>query len=388
MGDSATDSVPPSEAALAVALGRGNEAGLLAAYEAYGPDLFGYAEFLLAGRPGADRADQAAGAVLDALLVATGAVGDLTDPDRMRPWLLALTRNESLRRGAGVAAEDEAAELGRRGLGPFEVGALLGFAPAGLPRRVPPEHSPPDWLRAELLAAAGPEAVALRAELTRRGRPFEPDGFPIPLDRRRLSGRVLAWSAAVVVVVALGLLVVLPTKGNAGSSTVAPAVPAEAATPAATATPAEEVPTPGRIPFGSAGGASASVRPAPSTAVAAEADAGARSPAASTSSAATAPRAGTDATDGRSRASVEVSFSAAAVSCGDTWSAHLHATTGGVEVSRVTAVARTGAMVALHRDGDGWSGDLTGLPTRGTVTVAVFTDGDVRPGSVRLRAGC
>ena len=395
MGDSATDSQPPSEAVLAVALGQGNEAGLLAAYDAYGPDLFGYAEFLLAGQPDADRADQAAGAVLDALLVATGAVTDLIDPQRMQPWLLALTRNECLRRGAGAAVEDEAAELGRRGLGPFEVAALLGFAPAALPRRLPPEHGPPEWLRAELLAAAGPEAVAFRAELARRARPFEPDGFPIPLDRRRLSGKVLAWSAAAVVVIALGLLVVLPTKGNAGSSAAAAAAPAGAAAAAAssaTAVPAQAaddpVPALGQAPFGSAGGASASLSAAPSAAVAAEADAGARSPAPSAASSSAAPQARTDATGrgSRSAGTVEVSFTQG--SCGESWSAHLHATTGGVEVSRVTAVARTGAIVALHRDGDGWSGDLTGLPTNRSVTVSVFADGPVRPGSARLRADC
>jgi DNA-directed RNA polymerase specialized sigma24 family protein len=393
VGDSATDSQPPSEAALAVALGQGNEAGLLAAYDAYGPDLFGYAEFLLAGQPDADRADQAAGAVLDALLVATGAVTDLIDPQRMQPWLLALTRNECLRRGAGAAVEDEAAELGRRGLGPFEVAALLGFAPAALPRRLPPEHGPPEWLRAELLAAAGPEAVAFRAELARRARPFEPDGFPMPLDRRRLSGKVLAWSAAAVVVIALGLLVVLPAKGNAGSSAAAPAVPAEAAPAAAAAAPAqaadEPVPALGLAPFGSVGGASASLSAAPSAAVAAETDAGARSPAASaTAPSAATPRARTDTTGGRSRSagSVEVSFTQ--VSCSGSWSARLHATTGGVEVSRVAAVTRTGAVVALHRDGDGWSGDLSGLPTNRSVTVTVFADGPVRPGSARLRADC
>ena len=393
MGDSATDSQPPSEAALAVALGAGDEAGLLAAYDAYGPDLFGYAEFLLAGHPDADRADQAAGAVLDALLVATGAVADLVDPERMRPWLLALTRNECLRRGAGAAAEDEAAELGRRGLGPFDVAAQLGFAPAALPRRVSPAQVPPEWLRAELLAAAGPDAVAFRAELTRRARPFEPDGFPIPLDRRRLSGKVLAWSAAAVVVIALGLLVVLPTKGNAGSSAAAPAGPAEAGASSATAAPVQAaddpVPALGQAPFGSAGGASASLRAAPSAAVAAEADAGARSPAPSVApSSAAAPQARTDATGRRSRSAGSVEVSVTQVSCGESWSAHLHATTGGVDVSRVTAVARTGAVVALHRDGDGWSGELTGLPTNRSVTVSVFADGPVRPGSARLRADC
>jgi len=391
VSESGTESHAPSGAALAVALGGGTEAGLLAAYDAYGPDLFGYAEFLLAGRSDTDGADQAAAAVLDALLVATGVVGELADPDRILPWLLALTRNECLRRGAGAAAEDEAAELGRCGLGPFEVATLLGFAPASLPCRVAPEHAPPDWLRAELAAAAGAEAAAFRAELARRARPFEPDGFPIPLDRRRLSGKVLAWSAAVVVVIALGLLVALPTKGNAGSAA-APAAPAEVAEPSTAAAPAEAadepVPTLGQAPFGSAGAASVPVT-APSTAVAAEADAGTRSPAPA-SRAAAAPQARTDGSGGRSRGagSIEVSWTAATGSCGDTWSAHLHATTGGVEVSRVTAVARTGAVVALHRDGDGWSGDLTGLPTRGSVTVSVFADGPVRPGSARLRADC
>ena len=391
MSESGTESHAPSGAALAVALGGGTEAGLLAAYDAYGPDLFGYAEFLLAGRSDTDGADQAAAAVLDALLVATGVVGELADPDRILPWLLALTRNECLRRGAGAAAEDEAAELGRCGLGPFEVATLLGFAPASLPCRVAPEHAPPDWLRAELAAAAGAEAAAFRAELARRARPFEPDGFPIPLDRRRLSGKVLAWSAAVVVVIALGLLVALPTKGNAGSAA-APAAPAEVAEPSTAAAPAEAadepVPTLGQAPFGSAGAASVPVT-APSTAVAAEADAGTRSPAPA-SRAAAAPQARTDGSGGRSRGagSIEVSWTAATGSCGDTWSAHLHATTGGFEVSRVTAVARTGAVVALHRDGDGWSGDLTGLPTRGSVTVSVFADGPVRPGSARLRADC
>jgi DNA-directed RNA polymerase specialized sigma24 family protein len=392
VGDSATDSQPPSRAALAAALGRGDEAGLLAAHDAYGPDLFGYAHFLLAGHPDADRADEAAGAVLDALLAGTGAVADLVDPERMLPWLLALTRNECLRRGAGAAAEHEAAELGRRGLGPFEVAAVLGFAPAALPRRVRPEQVPPGWLRAELIAGAGPEAVAFRAELTRRARPFEPDGFPIPLDRRRLSGKVLAWSAAAVVVIALGLLVALPTKGNAGSSAAAPAAPAGLATPTAAAAEAADdpVPTLGRASFGSVGGAAAPIGAAPSAAAAAESGAGARSPAPASAAApaAAAPQARTDATGRSSRTSGSIEVSVTQASCGDSWSAHLHATTGGVEVSRVTAVPRTGAVVALQRDGDGWSGDLTGLPTNRPVTVSVFADGPVRPGSARLRADC
>jgi DNA-directed RNA polymerase specialized sigma24 family protein len=385
VGHPATDAETPSGAALAVALGRGSEGGLLAAYDTYGPDMFDYARFLLTGHP--DGRDEAAGAVLDALLVATGAVGDLTEPERMLAWLLALTRNECLRRGADATTEDEAAELGRRGLGRVEVAALLGFAPAALPRRVPPEHLPPDWLRVDLLAAAGPEAVALRAELTRRARPFEPDGFPIPLDRRRLSGKVLAWAAAAAVVVALGLLVVLPSSGNAGSSAASPAAVAAAATTGAAAGPArvgeDPVPTLGQARLGSAGGGSASVGP-PSTA----ASAGPRSPAPAAASS-PRPQPGPTGRQSPTTASIEVSWSAVPGSCGRTWSAHLRATTGGVQVSGVTAmVSRTGATVALHPDGAGWSADLTGLPTNGVITVSVSADGAAGAGSARLRADC
>jgi hypothetical protein len=378
VGDSATDSEPPSGAALAVALGGGSEAGLLAAHDAYGADLFGYAGFLLAGRTDVE----AAGAVLDALLAASGAVADLADPDRMPAWLLALTRNECLRRGAVAAPDAEAAELSRRGLGPFDVAALLGFAPATLPGRVPPAEAAPAWLQAELVAAAGPSGAARRAELARRARPFEPDGFPVPLDRRRLSGKVLAWSAAAVVVVALGLLVALPTNGNAGPTAVAPAALGSSAAPAAGAVPAGEavdpIPTLGSTPFGAG---------SPPPAVANEADAGSPAPPAA---APTVPQARTDAADRQSRdaGSLELTW-APGPSCGDEWTARLHVTTGGVEVSRVVAVAvRTGGSVALHRDGDGWSGDLAGLPTHRTVTVTVSTDGPVPPTSARLRTNC
>ena len=67
-------------------------------------------------------------------------------------------------------------------------------------------------VRAELIAAAGPEGAERRAELLRQARPFEVDGFPVPLDRRRLSSRALAWSAAVAVLIAIGLLVALPAR--------------------------------------------------------------------------------------------------------------------------------------------------------------------------------
>jgi hypothetical protein len=385
VGDPATDSDLPSGAALAAALGRGDEAGLLAAHDAYGPEMFGYAGFLLAGRPDPE-VDRPGEAVVDALLVATGAVADLSDTDRMLAWLLALTRNECLRLGAAVAPEDEAAELGRCGLGPLEVATVLGFAPPVLPRQVPAE-APPVWLRAELVAAAGPAGAVRRGELVRRARPFEPDGFPVPLDRRRLSGKVLAWSAAAVVVIALGLLIGLPTKGNAGAAAVEPAGLAEEAPASATVAPLPAdaggpIPTLGSAPFGSAVGTT----PAGSSpTVLADVPA---SPAASTGLS-PAPQARTDAAGDRSRTSGAIELTWSSVACGDRWTAHLHATTGGVEVSRVVAVAvGTGATVALQRDGDGWSGDLAGLPTGRSVAVTVFAGGAVRPASARLHDHC
>jgi hypothetical protein len=386
VGDPATDSEPPSETALAVALGRGDEAGLLAVHDAYGAELYGYAEFLLAGRPDAE-VDRPGEAVVDALLVATRAVDDLTDPHRMLAWLLALTRNECLRLGAVGAPEAEAAELGRRGLGPLEVAAVLGFAPAALPHRVAlPE--PPEWLRSELVAAAGPAGAVRRGELTRRARPFEPDGFPVPLDRRRLSGKVLAWSAAAVVVIALGLLVGLPAKGNAGAAAIEPAAPSEAAAASVTApsVPAEAgeaIPTLGSALFGVAE-SSTPAGPLPTVAAESEPPSTRLSPA--------APQVRTDGAGRESRTSggIELTWSPAGdIACGDRWTAHLHVTTGGVEVSRVVAVAaRAGTTVTLQRDGDGWSGDLTGLPTDRSVTVTVFAGAGMPPAVARLRAGC
>ena len=334
--------------------------------------------------------------MLDALLVATGAVADLADPDRMRPWLLALTRNECLRRGCrrrgrgrgGRAGPARARPVRRRRAARVRAGRAAPAGAAGAAFRrtgCGPSCSPPPV----------PRRVAFRAELTRRARPFEPDGFPIPLDRRRLSGKVLAWSAAAVVVIALGLLVALPTKGNAGSSAAAPAGAAEAAAPSAAAAPAQAaddpVPTLGQAPFGSAGGASASVGPAPSTAVAAEADAGARSPATRAPSTAAAPRRGPTrpAAGPATVGSIEVSWSAASrVLRRDLVRAPARDHRRRRGLPGDGGAPGPARWSRCSRDGDGWSGDLTGLPTDRTVTVTVFADGPVRPGSARLRAGC
>jgi RNA polymerase sigma factor (sigma-70 family) len=70
----------------------GDPAGIAAAYDNYAPALYGYCRTLLS-----EPAD-AAEAVLDTYLVAMVKLDGLRDPDRLRPWLYAVARNECFRR--------------------------------------------------------------------------------------------------------------------------------------------------------------------------------------------------------------------------------------------------------------------------------------------------
>jgi len=86
----------------------GDPAGLAAAYDSYAAALHGYCRSLLA-EP-ADAAD----AVQDTFVVAAAKLGDLRDPDRLRPWLYAVARNECYRRLRGrarLASLEEAGEV-------------------------------------------------------------------------------------------------------------------------------------------------------------------------------------------------------------------------------------------------------------------------------------
>ncbi|HEY6481556.1 MAG TPA: RNA polymerase sigma factor, partial [Streptosporangiaceae bacterium] len=85
----------------------GDPAGLAAAYDQYAASLHAYCRTLL-GEP-ADAAD----AVQDTFVVAAAKAVGLRDPDRLRPWLYAIARNECHRRLRGRARQtdlDEAAE--------------------------------------------------------------------------------------------------------------------------------------------------------------------------------------------------------------------------------------------------------------------------------------
>jgi RNA polymerase sigma factor (sigma-70 family) len=86
----------------------GDPAGLAAAYDSYAAVLYNYCRSLLA-EP-ADAAD----AVQDTFVIAAAKLGGLRDPDRLRPWLYAVARNEChrrLRARARLASLDEAGDV-------------------------------------------------------------------------------------------------------------------------------------------------------------------------------------------------------------------------------------------------------------------------------------
>jgi RNA polymerase sigma factor (sigma-70 family) len=92
---------------IVAAIVAGDPDGLAAAYDSYAAVLHAYCRSLL--REPADAAD----AVQDTFVIAAAKLGDLRDPDRLRPWLYAVARNEChrrLRAQARVAPLDEAGD--------------------------------------------------------------------------------------------------------------------------------------------------------------------------------------------------------------------------------------------------------------------------------------
>ena len=122
---------------IVAAIVAGDPAGLAAAYDDYAPALYAYCRTLLS-EP-ADAAD----AVLDTYLVAVVKLGGLQDPDRLRPWLYAVARNECFRRlrahglsappatAVAVTSNDPDLALGpdREELRDLVVDALSGLSP-------------------------------------------------------------------------------------------------------------------------------------------------------------------------------------------------------------------------------------------------------------------
>jgi RNA polymerase sigma factor (sigma-70 family) len=93
---------------IVAAIVAGDPAGMAAAYDSYAAVLHGYCRSLLA-EP-ADAAD----AVQDTFVIAAAKLADLRDPDRLRPWLYAVARNEChrrLRARARLASLEEAGQV-------------------------------------------------------------------------------------------------------------------------------------------------------------------------------------------------------------------------------------------------------------------------------------
>jgi RNA polymerase sigma factor (sigma-70 family) len=93
---------------IVAAIVAGDPAGLAAAYDSYAAALHVYCRALLA-EP-ADAAD----VVQDTFVIAAGKLAELRDPDRLRPWLYAVARNECYRRlrnRARLASLEEAGEV-------------------------------------------------------------------------------------------------------------------------------------------------------------------------------------------------------------------------------------------------------------------------------------
>jgi RNA polymerase sigma factor (sigma-70 family) len=94
---------------IVAAIVAGDPAGLAEAYDRYAVPLYAYSRSML-GEP-ADAAD----AVQDAFLIAAARLRGLRDPDKLRPWLYAVARNECLRRlraaARTVSGLDEAHDL-------------------------------------------------------------------------------------------------------------------------------------------------------------------------------------------------------------------------------------------------------------------------------------
>jgi RNA polymerase sigma factor (sigma-70 family) len=91
----------------------GEPAGFAAAYDRYGATLYAYCRSLLASP------EDAANAVRDTYIIAIAKLQHLRDPERFRPWLYAIARNECHRRLHDRAAADVRAETRQATTGEF-----------------------------------------------------------------------------------------------------------------------------------------------------------------------------------------------------------------------------------------------------------------------------
>ncbi|WP_157857319.1 RNA polymerase sigma factor [Streptomyces yerevanensis] len=123
---------------MVAAIRAANPQGLAAAYDAYAGQIYGYCRSVL------HNSDAAADALQDTFVLANECIDQLRDPQRLRPWLYAIARNECRRQlrtkgrttGLEEAGEvvDEAVDLGAR-LRDEEIRTLVWEAFEGLNSR-------------------------------------------------------------------------------------------------------------------------------------------------------------------------------------------------------------------------------------------------------------
>ncbi len=98
--------MPMQDRDLVARIVAGDPQGLAAAYDRYAPALYTYCRSML------HDADDAADALQDTFVVAARKLDGLRDPDRLRPWLYAVARNECLRRIKARASTVELEQAG------------------------------------------------------------------------------------------------------------------------------------------------------------------------------------------------------------------------------------------------------------------------------------
>lgn len=95
-------------------------AGFAAAYDRYGATLYAYCRSLLTVP------EEAGDAVRDTFIIAIARLPHLRDPDRLRPWLYAIARNECHRQLHDRAAADILAETNQAASQDLDAGADVG----------------------------------------------------------------------------------------------------------------------------------------------------------------------------------------------------------------------------------------------------------------------
>ena len=229
---------------LVAAIVAGDPQGLGEAYDRYAAPLYTYCRFML---PDPDPLDRAALAVQDTFIIATARLQELRDPDRLRPWLHAVARNECQRQlgpaGSQGSGNDTAGSAGR----PDPDGARS-------------EVTLPPGLREQVLKACAddtPTGRAYRVSVIHRAGSFGRGGFPKPVipagplwwrgvRRRRRAAAAVAAIAAAVLATGIAALLIAGGSHPDRASTVAlgGGIPAAGSGPAAG--PAGASSSPGR----------------------------------------------------------------------------------------------------------------------------------------------